>query len=68
MLGLIKDLVFRSSASDKECLYRYLSKLVLEQNKCPVTEQRLYPRQGYAGSISAAVEKEYWNACSLTVH
>jgi hypothetical protein len=33
MLGLIKDLVFRANASDKECLYRYLSKLVLEQNK-----------------------------------
>jgi hypothetical protein len=33
MLGLIKDLVFRASASDKECLYRYLSKLVLEPNK-----------------------------------
>jgi hypothetical protein len=33
MLGLIKDLVFRANAADKEFLYRYLSKLILEQNK-----------------------------------
>lgn len=32
MLGLIKDLVFRAKDSDKECLYRYLSKVVLAQS------------------------------------
>jgi hypothetical protein len=49
MLGLIKDLVFRANASDKECLYRYLSKLVLEQSK-----DTSYPAQ-------EAVSAVLWN-------